>query len=145
MILTGKNAEYIEHLGAGKRTKEGLYLNEIEQVHFADKLGLNKNELYNKYKNLPYFSERLRVYSYLRSLGYVIRFSPGYMRIYRRGFRKGEDRTMYLLDVKRPEDSFSYKELIKDIEVAGRIRKDFVVAVVADEITFIKISRTSFE
>ena len=88
------------------------------------------------------------VLKYLREQGYIAKPSldnSPYLRLYRKGFRPGEDRTyslIYVVDDKWKADA---KELLEMIGFAGKLRKECIIAVAGEEPRFLKLGRTNFE
>ena len=93
--------------------------------------------------------EQYKVLKYLREQGHITKPSldgSPYLRLYRKGFRPGEDRTyslIYVVDGKWKGDA---KELGKMVSSAGKLRKECIIAVVdGEEPKFLKLGRTNFE
>ena len=109
---------------------EAFYLNEIGLLNLATSLNKKEEKVY-------------RVFKFLFEKGYPVRFSQesDFLRVQRKGFRKGEERTQYLVKV---VDEISREELFKDLELASKMRKELVYAFVEKDIRFISISRRTF-
>lgn len=93
--------------------------------------------------------KRYAVLKYLREQGYITKPSldnSPYLRLYRKGFRPGEDRTyslIYVVDDKWEADA---KELGEMVGTAGKLRKECIIAVAGKEgPKFLKLGRTNFE
>jgi len=100
-------------------------------------------------KKDPLAEQKYKVINHLRSKGYITRVSldsTEFLRLHRKGFRPGEDRTYYLLKVVDEDWSANINELREALDFAGRLRKELVIAVVkGNRPIFMKISRTNFE
>lgn len=95
-------------------------------------------------------AEKYSVLKYLRSMGYITRpsFAKGerWLRVYRKGFRPGEDRTQFLLKVVPEGWQPSLSELLSDVKAAAGIRKELVYAIArSGSPLFLKVARTSFD
>jgi tRNA splicing endonuclease len=102
-------------------------------------------------KNDPLYKERYFVIKYLRDRGYIVRPSldgTPYLRLHRKGYRPGEDKTYYFINVVSKGWSASADELIPLLETAGKLRKELAIAVVdleRDAPLFIKFGRMNFD
>jgi tRNA splicing endonuclease len=86
------------------------------------------------------------VYKDLRDKGYNMRLSQDsdLLRIYRKGFRRGEDRTMQLLRVVSA-GSVDVDALLADSSTAIKMRKELVYAFVEGKnIMYMAMSKTKF-
>jgi len=124
----------------------------IEAAYFADKkkLPFTKEEILAlASKTDPLANEKYIVIDYLRSRGYITRVSldtTEFLRLHRKGFRPGEDRTYYLVKVVPEGWKPGLKEIESALDFAGRLRKELVVAAVRDgRPRFIKLGRANFE
>ncbi len=144
----------LRSLGAGVEDADESRLTLLEAAFFADKrvLPLKKEELLKAAKKADELAdEKFFVISYLRERGYIVRPSldgSRYLRLHRKGFRPGEDRTYYLIEVVRKDWKASPEELFTSLEFAGRLRKELVIAVVdtkAEKPRFIKFGRMTIE
>ena len=71
-----------------------------------------------------------------------------YLRLHRKGYRPGEDKTYYLIEVVPKTWKATPEDLILSLEAAGRLRKELAIAVVdpeQDSPLFIKFGRMNFE
>ncbi len=97
----------------------------------------------------PLAEEKYAVLKQLRRNGYITRQSftaEPWMRVYRKGFRPGEDRTQYLLKVVQQGWAASVGELEADMKKAAEVRKELVYAIPKEgKIVFFKTVRTSFD
>ncbi|MBI5046569.1 hypothetical protein HZC07_02450 [Candidatus Micrarchaeota archaeon] len=88
---------------------------------------------------------------YLRERGYIVRPSldgTNYLRLHRKGYRPGEDKTYYLLDVVSKNWQCSPESLLPSLEIAAKLRKELTIAVVdldQDRPLFIKFGKMNFE
>ena len=153
--LEVSGAELIEKLvglGAGIQEGEKANLPLLEAAYFAEK-GIIK---FDAEKILAHASEKDElardkyvVIKSLRDRGYLTRVSldsDDYFRVHQKGIRVGEDRTQYPLKVVKKDWQTNLKEIKTAIGVAGKLRKELVIAYVEDsEPNFLKISRTNFE
>ena len=133
------NAEELYRLyGAG----DGKKLDPIEEFYFFEKgkIEKEKEEIIKKLEKISNYKEIYMVYKYLRDRGYISKYVDGFLKVYRKGFRPGEDRTTYILKV-NPD----LNKLKDDLKIAGRLRKQLIYAFVNNGIEFLKITRTNFE
>lgn len=92
--------------------------------------------------------KRYEVMKYLREQGYIAKPSldgSPYLRLYRKGFRPGEDRTYSLIYVVDDKWKAGAKELSEMVGTAGKLRKECIIAVAGEEPRFLKLGRTNFE
>ncbi len=125
--------------GAGN----GKELHPIEEIYFIEKGKINKDikKVWEKAKHLLKNAEDIyRVYKYLRDRGYISKPVEDFLKVYKKGFRPGEDRTIYILKV-NPD----LNKMKEDLKLAGRLRKQLIYAFVNEKIEFVKITRTNFE
>ncbi|MBI5228280.1 hypothetical protein HY988_06835 [Candidatus Micrarchaeota archaeon] len=144
----------LRSLGAGVEETEETKLTLLEGAYFADRgvLPLKKEEIMkmaekkDKLANEKYF-----IIKYLRDRGYIVRPSldgSPFLRLHRKGYRPGEDKTYYLIEVAKKDWQGSPEKLVPSLEFAGRLRKELVIAIVdekKDDPTFIKFARMNFE
>ncbi len=144
----------LRSLGAGVEEAEETKLTLLEGAYFADRgvLPLKKEDILeaaaktDKLANEKYF-----IIKYLRDRGYIVRPSldgSSFLRLHRKGYRPGEDKTYYLIEVVTKSWEASPEKLIPSLEFAGRLRKELVVAIVdlkKEDPTFIKFGRMNFE
>ena len=141
--------EKLRLLGAGVESNEGGYvLPLLEAAYFAEKgvvEGDSKELLEEAGKGDGLAQEKYAVLKHLRDRGYIVRCGAGdapFMRVYRKGIRVGEDRTIYLLKVVKGKDY----DLLADLGEAGKMRKTLVYAFVdGEKIAFVGMGRISFE
>jgi tRNA splicing endonuclease len=142
-LIVPKDEKLIE-LGFGIEKEGKLVLHNFEAAYAIENgymKPLRKKLLSGKGDFAKYL-----VYKDLRDNGYISRLSLSgdFFRVYRKGFRRGEDRTMYLLKV-ITEKSLKISDIFKDAISAAKIRKELVYAVVEGKrITYVSISGKRF-
>lgn len=126
---------------------EALYLIEsgklkIENETFESLMGKTKKED-------ALAGEKYAILKHLRLRGYIVRPSfadEPWMRLYRKGFRPGEDRTQWLLKTVKGEWNPELGEILEDMKKAADVRKELVYAFVrGGNPVFFKVMRTSFD
>jgi tRNA splicing endonuclease len=141
-------------LGAGVEETDETKVSLLEAAYFADRgvLPLDKGELIARaLKNDRLAKERFFVIKHLRDRGYIVRPSldgTQYLRLHRKGYRPGEDKTYYLIEVVEKSWKPTPESLIASLEAAGRLRKELAIAIVdpsQDSPLFIKFGRMNFE
>ena len=141
-------------LGAGVEEADETKVSLLEAAYFADRkvLPMDKDELLKRAsKSDPLANEKFFVIKFLRDRGYIVRPSldgTPYLRLHRKGYRPGEDKTYYLIEVVPKTWKANPEDLILSLEVAGRLRKELAIAVVdpeQDSPLFIKFGRMNFE
>jgi len=144
----------LRSLGGGAESEDGSEnrISFIEAAFFAERrvIPMEFSELMKLAKKKDGMAEeRYHVLKYLREQGYIAKPSldgSPYLRLYRKGFRPGEDRThalIYVVDDKWEADA---ETLIEMVGFAGRLRKECVVAIAGkEEPRFLKLGRTNFE
>jgi tRNA splicing endonuclease len=144
----------LRSLGAGVEEAEGTKLTLLEAAYFAERgvLPMKKDELIaTAAKKDKLAHEKYFVIKYLRDRGYIVRPSldgTRWLRLHRKGFRPGEDRTFCLLEVARKGWKAEPEELLESLEMAGRLRKELAIAIVdlrQDKPLFLKFGRMNFE
>ncbi len=150
-----KAIELFRKYGAGIEENTKIKIHPLEALYFLERGKLTlENEtfdsLFAKAKNEDTLAEeKYIILKHLRQNGYILRLSftnEQWMRIYRKGFRPGEDRTQYLLKIVRYNWHPKLEELIDDMKKAAEVRKELVYAIVQKEKpTFFKIARTNFD
>jgi len=144
----------LRSLGAGVEEADETKLSILEAAYFADRgvLPLKKEDLLEhagKKDNLA--EEKYVVIKYLRDRGYIVRPSldgTPYLRLHRKGFRPGEDKTYYLVEVVKKDWKGTPDSLIASLETAGRLRKELAIAITdpkEEKPLFIKFGRMNFE
>lgn len=142
----------LRSLGAGVEEANETKITYLEAAYFAEKgvLPADKGELLAHAKE-EHAEEKYHVIKYLRDRAYIVRPSldgTGFLRLHRKGYRPGEDKTYYLINVVTKDWMASPEELSGMLETAGRLRKELAIAVVdlADEKPrFFKFGRMNFE
>ena len=142
----------LRSLGAGVEEAEETKITYLEAAYFADRgvLPVEKEKLLEHVKE-DHAKEKYFVIKYLRDCGYIVRPSldgTGFLRLHRKGYRPGEDKTYYLLQVVPKDWKASTEALMPALETAGRLRKELAIAIVDPEQEkpfFIKFARMTFE
>jgi tRNA splicing endonuclease len=143
-VITVPFDEKLVELGFGVEQNNKLVLHNFEAAYAIEKgfmKPMKKKLLSGKLDSAKYL-----VYKDLRDNGYISRLSLSgdFFRVYRKGFRRGEDRTMYLLKV-ITEKSLKISDIFKDAMTAAKIRKELVYAVVEGKrITYVSLSGKRF-
>ncbi len=144
----------LRSLGAGVEEAEETKITLLEAAYFAERgvLPMDKEEILSKAaENDKLYKERYFVIKYLRERGYIVRPSldgTPYLRLHRKGYRPGEDKTYYFVHVVSNDWSATPETLIPLLETAGKLRKELAIAVVdleRDAPLFIKFGRMNFE
>lgn len=145
-------AKRLRSLGGGVEASAGTKMMLLEAVYFAEKevLPIEKEKLLETAKkNDPLAEEKYEIMKYLRNNGYITRPSldnSPYLRLHRKGFRPGEDRTYFLVKVVKKDWKAGVGELMEELKFAGRLRKQLVIAVPGEQKPrFIKFGRSTFE
>lgn len=138
MISIPTDRKLVE-LGFGIEKDDQLELSELELFYAIEKghISGEKPEIDEK---------KYIVFKDLREKSYIVGFSEAndYFRVYRKGYRRGEDRTLWLLRV-LDSDRIGLDDLGKDLAEAGKMRKDLVYAVVENGKAFyLSISKKVF-
>ncbi|MDD5172241.1 MAG: hypothetical protein PHF60_04370 [Candidatus ainarchaeum sp.] len=144
----------LRSLGAGVEEAEETKVALLEAAYFADRgvLPMDKEALLAQAaKKDSLCREKYAVIKYLRDRGYIVRPSldgTQYLRLHRKGYRPGEDKTYYLIEVVPKDWNCTPEALMPSLETAGRLRKELAIAVVdpaQDKPFFIKFGRMNFE
>lgn len=157
MFLEINNREEIiklRSLGAGVEEQESTKISILEAAYFAERgvLKLDKNELIKMAKKDDELAEeKYFVIKFFRDRGYIIRPSldgTKFMRLHRKGYRPGEDKTYYLIETVKKDWVASIESLLPSLEFAGRLRKELAIAIVdfdKEKPQFIKFDRMNFD
>ncbi len=143
-MITIPSDEKLVELGFGIEKGGKLFLHNFEAAYAIEKKfmkPLKKKLISEKGDSAKYL-----VFKDLRDNGYISRLSLSgdFFRVYRKGFRRGEDRTMYLLKV-ITDKSIRINDVFKDAMAAAKIRKELVYAIVEGKrITYISLSSKRF-
>ncbi len=144
----------LRSLGAGVEEAEETRMTVLEAAYFADRgvLPLKKDELIHHASRKDKLShEKYSVIKYLRDRGYIVRPSldgTPYLRLHRKGFRPGEDKTFCLIEVVRKDWQCEPGKLLESLDMAGRLRKELAIAVVdpkQEKPLFLKFGRMNFD
>jgi tRNA splicing endonuclease len=144
----------LRSLGAGVEEADETKLTLLEAAYFADRgvLPMKKSELLEAASEKdPLAAERYSVIKYLRDRGYIVRPSldgTRFLRLHRKGYRPGEDRTYYLIEVVKKDWKCEPEGLMRLLETAGKLRKELAIAIAGSEAEaplFIKFGRMNFD
>lgn len=142
----------LRSLGAGVEEADETKITYLEAAYFADRgvLPEDKEKLLAHAKD-EYPLEKYAVIKYLRDRGYIVRPSldgTGFLRLHRKGYRPGEDKTYYLLQVVPKDWTCEAEALLPSLDTAGKLRKELAIVVTdpaKDKPLFIKFGRLTFE
>ncbi len=146
----------LRSLGGGVESEDGKEnrITFLEAAFFSERrvIPIEFEKLMKLAKKKNKLAEnQYRVLKYLREEGYIAKPSldgSPYLRLYRKGFRPGEDRTYTLIYVVDEKWKAGTKELVNMVEFAGRLRKEIVIAELdknREEPTFLKLGKINFE
>ncbi|MEW6748521.1 MAG: hypothetical protein AB1295_02335 [Candidatus Micrarchaeota archaeon] len=144
----------LRSLGAGVEEGDETKISYLEAAYFADKgvLPEKKDDLLKKaLKKDKLAKEMYLVLKYLRDRGYIVRPSldgTQFLRLHRKGYRPGEDKTYYLIEVVTEKWRATPESLLPSLETAGRLRKELAIAIVGkdkEKPLFIKFGRMNFD
>lgn len=149
--LDEKISEFLyRRYGAGSEVDGKILFHPFELLYFLERKKINldrtiESQLRDILKDKE-MEQKFKVFAFLRSRGYIVKptFSDqNWFRVFRKGFRPGEDRSQYLLKV---IDKINLNSLGEDLKTAGEMRKELIYAIFnKEEINFIKVSKTVFE
>ncbi len=141
--------------GAGIEEEGKIQIHPLEALYFLERgklqlEGETFDSLSEKIKKEDKLAEeKYAVLKFLRQNGYITKPSfadEPWMRVYRKGFRPGEDRTHYLLKIVGKGWHPEMGEIVADMKRAAEVRKEAVYALVQNgKPLFFKIMRTSFD
>ena len=149
VIEDEKTVLKLRSLGGGTEEEGKIILHPLEAIYFA-KRRVIKEDIEKLFKESGELAEeRYHVLEFLRENGYISKpsFKSKLLRIYRKGFRPGEDRSYSIVKVIKDE-KLSPEDLEEFSRFAGELRKEAVIAIVKsldDDPVFFKLSRTKFE
>jgi len=142
----------LRSLGGGTEEGEENRITFLEAAFFAERrvIPLEFEELMELARKKDKMAEKqYTVLKYLREQGYIAKPSldgSPYLRLYRKGFRPGEDRTYALIHVVDDKWKTDAEGLGKMVSFAGKLRKECIIAVVdGEEPKFLKLGRTNYE
>jgi len=123
------------------------FLSHLEAAYFAEKgeiEGSAEEFLSLAEKSDPLAPEKYLVLKHLRSAGFIVRASgdANFLRVYKKGIRVGEDRTLYLIRALRKS---GIPDIRADLKIAGKMRKELIYAFVGEKIEFVKAMRVNFD
>ncbi|MCK4319882.1 hypothetical protein KAW38_04910 [Candidatus Micrarchaeota archaeon] len=145
-----KDKDKYKDLGAGIEINGEYILPPLEAIYLKRKglldSDIDEKELFEMAsKKRKYYKEEYRIFEFFRKKHYIVReglLPSDFLRIYKKGIRFGEDRTLYLLKVVK---DLNLEEMRKDMEKAINLRKELVYAIIENEKpTFIKVYYSSF-
>jgi tRNA splicing endonuclease len=141
-------------LGAGVEHADKSRITLLEGAYFSDKgvLPIQKEELMRIARKADQFAdEKFSIIKYLRDRGYIVRPSldgSRYLRLHRKGFRPGEERTYALVEVVKKDWRASPDSLEESLRFAGRLRKELFIAIAnpfSEKPKFLKFGRISLD
>lgn len=144
----------LRSLGAGVEEADETKITLLEAAYFAERgvLPMEKEMiLEHAAKDDGLCMERYHVIKFLRDRGYIVRPSldgTPYLRLHRKGYRPGEDKTYYLIHVVPKDWNCSPGGLLPLLETAGKLRKELAIAISDPEREkplFIKFGRMNFD
>ena len=144
----------LRSLGAGVEEADETKLSLLEAAYFADRgvIEFDKDKILEKLaKKDKLCKEHYYLVKYLRDRGYIVRPSldgTDYLRLHRKGYRPGEDKTYYLIKTVPKGWTCSKDELLPSLELAGRLRKELTIAIVdldQDKPLFLKFGRMNLD
>lgn len=146
LIEDEKKARRLILLGAMEENGK-VRLPYLEAAYFAEKGEIEGNAeqfLSLAEKSDPLAPEKYLVLKQLRDSGFIVRCgeSADLLRVYKKGIRVGEDRTMYILRVLRKSE---IPDIRADLKLAGKMRKELIYAFVGGKTEFVKVMRVNFE
>ena len=144
----------LRSLGAGVEEAEETKITYLEAAYFAERnvLPMGKDELIERAARTdPLAREKFTVIKHLRDRGYIVRPSldgTEFLRLHRKGYRPGEDKTYYLIQVAPKGWTCGAESLMPALETAGKLRKELAIAIVdpaREAPLFIKFGRMIFD
>lgn len=154
-IPDSKAEELFRIYGAGTQEDGKIVIDPLEALYFIEKKklaidGETFDSIFAKARAEDALAEeKYAVLKQLRQNGYILRLSfadEPWVRVYRKGFRPGEDRTQYLLKIVKQGWHPKLEELVEDMKRAAEVRKELVYAIASGgKVQFFKTSRTSFD
>ncbi len=144
----------LRSLGAGVETADESKITLLEGAYFSYKgvLELDREQLLALAREKDGMAdEKFAVIKYLRDRGYITRPSldgSGYLRLHRKGFRPGDERTYALIEVVGKDWKATPDSLEESLRFAGRLRKELFIAIAnpsKEKPRFLKFGRASIE
>lgn len=155
ILPESKVEELFRRHGAGVFEDGKIKIHPLEALYFIERglLSLEHetfDSLFSKIKKEDKLAEeKYMVLRHLRRNGYIVRpsfTSERWLRVYRKGFRPGEDRTQYLIKIVEKGWKPEVDEMLADVKKAAEVRKELIYAYVEKgKPTFLKLARTSFD
>ncbi len=124
MVKISDNAtiEKLGELGIGKRTVKGYCIDALEAKYLAGK------KLIELKTNPKVDANTYKIYCYFMDLGYQVRVSRDFLRVYERGRRRQSDVPAWLVKVVGKDAKF--RMLLDGLAVAKNMRKQLVLATI---------------
>jgi tRNA-intron endonuclease len=155
-VVAGKEAieEIYETSYYGRPKKGNLILTLVEAAHllYREKLEIEKEgvslgfEEYFKSASLlnPYFELKYIVYKDLRERGFYVQPGVADFRVYPRGGKPGKSSSRSYVYVHSERVALPLSVLLKNLESAGNVRKQLIIAVVDEEsdITYYEVQES---
>jgi tRNA-intron endonuclease len=155
-VVAGKEAieEIYETSYYGRPKKGNLVLTLVEAAHllYREKLEIEKEgvslgfEEYFKTASLlnPYFELKYIVYKDLRERGFYVQPGVADFRVYPRGGKPGKSSSRSYVYVHSERVALPLSVLLKNLESAGNVRKQLIIAVVDEEsdITYYEVQES---
>ncbi len=144
--------------GFGIREESTLIITPVESLYLLEK---NKIEIKMKNKKIgakeiskifgkkdALLEKKFFILKELRGCGFISRagLRDDFLRVYDRGVRPGEGKSRWLVKILREDEKFGARELEDIVGMAGRVRKELVLAVVGarGEMLYYKIGRKTW-
>jgi tRNA-intron endonuclease len=127
-----------DQAGFGRKEGNGLKLAPQEALYLLQR-GKIKIDDYDFDKLLAVFAEQPNivrsyfVYRDLRERGYAVQTGPHDFRVFKRGQRPGKGESLYFIRVISERDPIQFSSIIKEVNTAHNMRKQYVLATVDDE------------
>ncbi|APH39186.1 tRNA-intron lyase [Methanohalophilus halophilus] len=155
-VVAGKEAieEIYETSYYGRPKNDNLILTLVEAAHllYREKLEIEKEgeslgfEEYFKNASLlnPYFELKYIVYKDLRERGFYVQPGVADFRVYPRGGKPGKSSSRSYVYVHSERVALPLSVLLKNLESAGNVRKQLIIAVVDEEsdITYYEVQES---
>jgi tRNA-intron endonuclease len=139
LIHTGpEGLSLYEQGGYGRPQQSGLTLSPEETLYLLQRgklepEGFDFDSLLMRFADTHNFLRSFIVYRDIRERGYVVQTGPQDFRVFRRGQKPGKGTTQYLIRVLSERDPIVFSALIREVETAENMRKNYLLAVVDDE------------
>ncbi|MHC1568402.1 MAG: tRNA-intron lyase [Candidatus Syntropharchaeia archaeon] len=150
-VLLEESADEFRYYGRVRNGKRILSLEEAAYLIERGKITISEMKFEDFVSEAvrisPKFELRYIVYRDLKERGYQVQPSVTDFRVYPRGIKPGEGPSRYLVHVISEREQISLSNLLKYIETAENLKKEFVLAVVDEEsdVTFYEVRRTDIK